>query len=111
MTDPKTDIPEEVPQAPTPESEDPAPLEVSEEEAQREAIEIAEQLEKMERKPPLYRFFRGSMYSLYLIVAAWLIAAIVVGSWQGIWGEAGKEIRRTQNEARPVTATGQPAGN
>ncbi len=110
MTEPKTEAASDPPADPAevPEAA-PAEVEVSEGEAQREALEIAEQLAQMERKPPLYRVFRGTMYTLYLVVAVWVVMAIAVASWRGIWGEAGDVIKRSQNEAHPVSVTGQPA--
>ena len=77
--------------------------------SQLEPLEVAEELARVERKPPLYRAFRGTLYVLYLVLAAWLTVAVIVAAWRGVWGEAGQTIRQAQQQARPVTVAPPPA--
>jgi nitrate reductase NapE component len=51
------------------------------------------ELARVERKPPLYRAFRVALYSLYGLVAAWLIGAITLAIWQSVFGPPGDALR------------------
>lgn len=75
---------------------------------QLEPLEVAEQLARVERKPPLYRAFRGTLYVVYLVVAAWLTVAVAVAAGRGVWGADGQAIKRAQDQARPVTVVEPP---
>ena len=77
--------------------------------SQLEPLEIAEELARVERKPPLYRAFRGTLYTLYLLLAVWLTVAVIVAAWRGVWGDAGQTIRQAQEQARPLTVAAPPA--
>ena len=76
--------------------------------SQLEPLEIAEELARVERKPPLYRAFRGTLYTLYLVLAVWLTTAVIVAAWRGVWGDAGAALRHAQNENRPLTVATPP---
>jgi len=67
--------------------------------------EIAETLQRMESKPPLYRFFRGAMYGIYLVVAAWIVLAIAVSSWRSVYGKDGQALKQRAVDNAPVSAT------
>ncbi len=67
-------------------------------------LEIAERLARAERKPPLYRFFRGTLYGLYLAVTLWLFLAIVISWTNAVWGDAGDAMRAQQDAPRPLAA-------
>jgi len=76
----------------------------------RDDIAIARELERLERKPPLYRFFRGAMYGLYMLAAVWLIGAMAISAWQAVYGEAGRKLRARQAQTAPIRAIpGTPA--
>ncbi len=64
-------------------------------------------LSRVERKPPLYRAFRVSLYALYGLVATWLVLSITVAVWQSVFGEAGQALRARQRA--PMAAQAQPA--
>lgn len=74
-----------------------------------EDVAIARELERLERRPPLYRFFRGTMYGLYLLAAAWLLIAIAVSTWHSVWGDAGDKLRQRSAANQPIHAVTIPA--
>lgn len=63
---------------------------------------VRERLARVERKPPLYRAFRWSLYGIYVAVAAWLVGSITVAVWQSVYGPSGDALRAA--ETRPVAA-------
>ena len=87
--------PVEQPEAPTtlPTGADPA-----------DDLAIAAKLERLERKPPLYRFFRGGLYGLYGLAAFWVMAAIAWSTWQSVWGPAGQALKQRQGQQAGVRA-------
>ncbi len=72
-------------------------------------VEIRDRLAQMERKPPLYRAFRVTLYTLYIGVAAWLVLSIAISAWQSVYGAAGESLRAQQQTQRPVVAAPQGA--
>ena len=65
----------------------------------------ADELRRAEAKPPLYRFFRGTLYVLYMVVTVWLCLAIAIAVWRSVWGEPGRALR--QHEASTSTTVPQ----
>ncbi len=52
------------------------------------------EMARAQAKPPLYRFFRGGMYVVYMAVVVWFCLSIVVSVWQAVWGPAGLELQK-----------------
>ena len=71
-------------------------------------LQIANELERLERKPPLYRFFRGTLYSLYGLVAAWVVCSIAWSAYQSVWGKSGQALKQQQSTPSAVKATPLP---
>ena len=67
-------------------------------------LEIREQLAKIERKPPMYRVFRVTLYTLYLVVASWLVISIAVAAWQSVYGRAGQQLKARAGQQAPLNA-------
>ena len=67
-------------------------------------VEIAARLARVENKPPLYRLFRGALYTLYLAVALWLFLAIVISWGRAVWGDAADALRKQQDQPKPLEA-------
>lgn len=66
---------------------------------------VRDRLAYVERKPPLYRAFRWSLYGIYIALAAWLIVSITVAVWQSVFGAPGQTLRAADQAAlRPHTA-------
>lgn len=65
-------------------------------------------LRRAEDKPPLYRFFRGGSYAVYMAVAVWFVLCIVFAAWNAVWGAPGEALRAGQSTAQPLTATPDP---
>ena len=65
-------------------------------------LELAERLERLERKPPLYRAFRGAMYTAYIVVAIWVVSAMTVATWRSVWGEPGEQLRERDGQVLAV---------
>ena len=61
-------------------------------------------LAKVERKPPAYRAFRVTLYSLYLLLALWLIGGITIGVWESVYGGVGSELQAREQVAPAVGA-------
>jgi hypothetical protein len=57
---------------------------------------VRDRLARVERKPPLYRAFRWSLYGIYVMVAAWLVLSITVAIWKSVYGEAGAARRAAE---------------
>ena len=70
-----------------------------------EDLEIREQLERIEQKPPMYRIFRVALYSLYLLIAGWLVISIAIGAWHSVYGEAGKALKAQSSKHAPLGAS------
>lgn len=68
-------------------------------------VEIREQLAQIERKPPMYRVFRVTLYTLYLLVAAWLVISIAVAAWRSVYGEAGQQLKARSAMEAPLNAS------
>lgn len=64
-------------------------------------------VDRVERKPPLYRIFRVSLYALYGLVATWLVLAITVAVWNSVYGAPGQALRAQQRV--PMTAQSRTA--
>lgn len=62
-------------------------------------------LRRADDKPPLYRFFRGGMYVIYMAVAVWLCGAIILAAWQAVWGESGRALAAKEGLAAPLRLT------
>ena len=54
-------------------------------------------LRKADEKPPRYRFVRGAMYAIYLLVVTWFVAGISVAVWQSVWGEQGLALQAKEH--------------
>lgn len=70
-------------------------------------LELAEGLQRIERKPPLYRAFRGAMYTAYIIIAIWVVSAITVAAWRSVWGESGDMVRKRDGQVLAVEPASQ----
>ena len=70
-----------------------------------EDLAMAAELERLERKPPLYRFFRGTLYGLYMLVAVWLVAAIAWSAYLSVWGEPGQQMKQRETSLSSIQAT------
>ena len=57
---------------------------------------------RAEAKPPMYRFFRGTLYVLYMLVVSWLCLAIVLAAWRSVWGEPGLALQASTS-VRPTS--------
>ncbi len=57
---------------------------------------VRDRLARVERKPPLYRAFRWSLYGIYVMLAAWLVLSITVAIWKSVYGDAGAERRAAE---------------
>ncbi len=68
-------------------------------------VEIREQLERIEKKPPMYRVFRVALYSLYLLIAGWLVVSIAIGTWHSVYGEAGQALKAQSSKQAPLKAS------
>ena len=73
--------------------------------AQLEDREIREQLERIENKPPMYRAFRVTLYSLYLAIATWLVVSIAIGAWKSVYGPAGVSLKARAATQSPLAAS------
>ncbi|MCO4762242.1 MAG: hypothetical protein KC502_12100 [Myxococcales bacterium] len=70
-------------------------------------LEIREHLERIERKPPKFRAFRVALYSLYLLLAGWLVVSIAIGTWQSVYGTSGDALRA--RPSAPLAASPAPS--
>lgn len=74
----------------------------------RDDQKIAAELQRLERKPPLYRFFRGGMYGLYIVAALWIVSAMSWSAIHSVWGPPGLALKarlqgRKAVHARPLS--------
>lgn len=66
-----------------PQSVSPAALDTGEHHAPDD-----EAMARAEAKPPLYRFFRGSLYVTYMAVVLWFTLSLIVGVYRAFLGRS-----------------------
>ncbi|MBP47288.1 MAG: hypothetical protein CMH53_05065 [Myxococcales bacterium] len=64
--------------------------------------ELIDRLARIERKPPMYRVFRGTLYSVYIAVALWLVLSVAIAAWSSVYGESGDAFRANKGRSSPV---------
>lgn len=70
-----------------------------------EVVPTEAALLRAEQKPPLYRFFRGGIYVLYMAIVVWFVVSISVAAARSVWGPAGGELRARGTANIPVSAS------